>query len=110
MGGRLLGCRSSCGCTFCSSGSTCRVGGGGGTLRIASAAALCEGGLRTGTSTRREHDFAVPPSAREKQDLGGAMLQAVNEYLESRGIRISRGTIVGAAIIHARPPLARYLG
>jgi hypothetical protein len=38
------------------------------------------------------------------------MLQAVNEYLESRGIRISRGTIVGAAIIHARPPLARYLG
>jgi IS5 family transposase len=37
----------------------------------------------------------------EKHDLGGAMLQAVNEYLESRGIRISRGTIVDATIIHA---------
>ena len=37
----------------------------------------------------------------EKHDLGGAMLQRVNEYLESRGIRISRGTIVDATIIHA---------
>lgn len=37
----------------------------------------------------------------EKHDLGGAMLQAVNEYLESRGIRISRGTIVDATILHA---------
>jgi IS5 family transposase len=37
----------------------------------------------------------------EKHDLGGAMLQAVNAYLESRGIRISRGTIVDATIIHA---------
>jgi IS5 family transposase len=37
----------------------------------------------------------------EKHDLGGAMLQTVNEYLESRGIRISRGTIVYATIIHA---------
>jgi IS5 family transposase len=37
----------------------------------------------------------------EKHDLGGAMLQTVNEYLESRGIRISRGTIVDATIIHA---------
>ena len=37
----------------------------------------------------------------EKHDLGGAILQAVNEYLESRGIRISRGTIVDATIIHA---------
>src|SRR5215470_2243604 len=33
----------------------------------------------------------------EKHDLGGAMLQTVNEYLESRGIRISRGTIVGTS-------------
>jgi IS5 family transposase len=37
----------------------------------------------------------------EKHDLGEAMLQTVNEYLESRGIRISRGTIVDATIIHA---------
>ena len=37
----------------------------------------------------------------EKHDLGGAMLQAMNEYLESRGIRISRGTIVDATILHA---------
>jgi len=37
----------------------------------------------------------------EKHDLGGAMLQTVNEYLERRGIRISRGTIVDATIIHA---------
>ena len=37
----------------------------------------------------------------EQHDLGGAMLATVNEYLESRGIRISRGTIVDATIIHA---------
>ena len=37
----------------------------------------------------------------EKHDLGGAMLETVNEYLESRGIRIHRGTIVDASIIHA---------
>ena len=29
------------------------------------------------------------------------MLEAVNQYLESRGIRISTGTIVDATIIHA---------
>src|ERR1700739_4313863 len=37
----------------------------------------------------------------EKHALGGAMLKAVNQYLESRGIRISRGTIVDATILHA---------
>jgi IS5 family transposase len=37
----------------------------------------------------------------EKHDLGGGMLRTVNEYLESRGIRITRGTIVDATIIHA---------
>jgi transposase, IS5 family len=37
----------------------------------------------------------------EKHDLGAAMLATVNTYLESRGIRISRGTIVDATIIHA---------
>src|SRR5580692_2322802 len=37
----------------------------------------------------------------EKHELGGAMLNAVNQYLESRGIRITTGTIVDATIIHA---------
>src|ERR1700740_3181982 len=37
----------------------------------------------------------------EKHELGGAMLNAVNQYLESRGIRITTGTIVDAPIIHA---------
>jgi hypothetical protein len=37
----------------------------------------------------------------EKHELGGTMLNAVNQYLESRGIRISTGTIVDATIIHA---------
>lgn len=37
----------------------------------------------------------------ERHDLGGAMLERVNEYLERRGIRINRGTIVDATIIHA---------
>jgi IS5 family transposase len=34
----------------------------------------------------------------EKHELGGAMLNAVNQYLESRGIRITTGTIVDATI------------
>jgi IS5 family transposase len=37
----------------------------------------------------------------EKHDLGGAMLDTVNRYLESRGIRIATGTIVDATVIHA---------
>jgi len=37
----------------------------------------------------------------EKHELGGAMLDTVNQYLESRGIRITTGTIVDATIIHA---------
>jgi transposase, IS5 family len=37
----------------------------------------------------------------ERHDLGGAMLDTVNQYLESRGIRITTGTIVDATIIHA---------
>ncbi len=37
----------------------------------------------------------------EEHDLGGAMLDAVNLDLESRGIRIATGTIVDATIIHA---------
>ena len=46
----------------------------------------------------------------EKHNLGGAMLQAVNEYLESRGLRISRGTIVDATIIHAPSPTKNRSG
>src|SRR5271168_1895519 len=37
----------------------------------------------------------------ERHDLCGEMLEAVNRYLESKGIRISTGTIVDATIIHA---------
>ena len=37
----------------------------------------------------------------EAHGLGGAMLDAVNRHLESRGIRIATGTIVDATIIHA---------
>ena len=37
----------------------------------------------------------------EEHDLCGAMLDAVNLYLDSHGIRIGTGTIVDASIIHA---------
>ena len=37
----------------------------------------------------------------ERHDLCGAMLDAVNHYLETAGIRIGTGTIVDATIIHA---------
>jgi IS5 family transposase len=37
----------------------------------------------------------------EEHQLGGEILQAVNLYLESRGVKITTGTIVDATIIHA---------
>ena len=37
----------------------------------------------------------------EEHDLGGQMLDTVNLYLASRGIRITTGTIVDATIVHA---------
>jgi transposase, IS5 family len=37
----------------------------------------------------------------EQHRLGGKMLEAVNLYLEGRGVRITTGTIVDATIIHA---------
>jgi IS5 family transposase len=37
----------------------------------------------------------------EQHDLCGEMLDTVNRYLETKGIRISTGTIVDATIIHA---------
>jgi IS5 family transposase len=37
----------------------------------------------------------------ETHELGGAMLDAVNHHLASKGIRIATGTIVDATIIHA---------
>ena len=36
----------------------------------------------------------------EKHELGGAMLDQVNEHLASKGIKIATGTIVDATIIH----------
>ena len=37
----------------------------------------------------------------EEHGLGGEILQAVNLYLESQGLKITTGTIVDATIIHA---------
>jgi IS5 family transposase len=37
----------------------------------------------------------------EEHELGGEMLETVNLHLQQRGIRITRGTIVDATIIHA---------
>ena len=37
----------------------------------------------------------------ERHNLGGAILETVNVHLESRGLKISTGTIVDATIIHA---------
>jgi IS5 family transposase len=37
----------------------------------------------------------------EQNNLGGAMLETVNLHLESRGLKITTGTIVDATIIHA---------
>ena len=37
----------------------------------------------------------------ERHELCGALLDAVNHYLEDRGIRIGTGTLVDATIIHA---------
>ena len=37
----------------------------------------------------------------EEHGLGGEMLEAVNVYLEGKGVRITTGTIVDATIIHA---------
>src|ERR1019366_2354420 len=37
----------------------------------------------------------------EEHNLGGAMLETVNLHLESRGIKITTGTIVDATIIHS---------
>jgi IS5 family transposase len=37
----------------------------------------------------------------EEHNLGGEMLETVNLHLQSKGVRISKGTIVDATIIHA---------
>jgi IS5 family transposase len=37
----------------------------------------------------------------EEHHLGGEMLETVNLHLEKKGVRITRGTIVDATIIHA---------
>ena len=60
------------------------------------------GGLRAWTwasaGAGREHNLTVPPSAGETR-CGRSHAAKVNEYLESRGVRISRGTIVDATIL-----------
>jgi IS5 family transposase len=37
----------------------------------------------------------------EKHELGGAMLDRVDEHLATKGIKIATGTIVDATILHA---------
>jgi len=37
----------------------------------------------------------------EEHELGGKILKAVNRYLQSKGVKITTGTIVDATIIHA---------
>ena len=37
----------------------------------------------------------------EEHQLGGAMLETVNQHLQEKGVRITTGTIVDATIIHA---------
>ncbi len=37
----------------------------------------------------------------EEHQLGGAMLETVNLHLQSKGVRIAKGTIVDATLIHA---------
>jgi transposase, IS5 family len=37
----------------------------------------------------------------EEHDLGGEMLETVNQHLQEKGVRITTGTIVDATIIHA---------
>jgi IS5 family transposase len=45
----------------------------------------------------------------EAHSLGGAILETVNLHLESRGLKITTGTIVDATIIHA-PSSTKKLG
>ena len=37
----------------------------------------------------------------EKHDLGDQLFHQVNQYLQENGLKVSRGTIVDASIIHA---------
>jgi IS5 family transposase len=69
-------------------------------LRVGSAAALYRSGSGPRAGAGRDHDLELPPSA-EEYNLGGKILDTVNHYLASRGVRITTGTIVDAAIIHA---------
>ena len=46
----------------------------------------------------------------EEHDLCPQMLDAVNHYLDSRGIRITSGTIVDATIIHAPSSTKNRIG
>ena len=46
----------------------------------------------------------------EQHDLCGEMLMTVNRYLETKGIRITTGTIVDATIIHTPSSTKNSLG
>jgi IS5 family transposase len=48
--------------------------------------------------------------ALEQHDLCGEMLMTVNRYLETKGIRITTGTIVDATIIHTPSSTKNSLG
>jgi IS5 family transposase len=56
---------------------------------------------RRGRRARRGDDPSLPRHLLEQHDLGGEMLMTENRYLETKGIRITTGTIVDATIIHA---------
>ena len=58
-------------------------------------------GHRSGrTSAGRDHGVQVRHLL-EEHGLGGEMLETVNLHLQSKGVRITTGTIVDATILHA---------
>ena len=86
---------------FCNSGLRCRNP----AWKMPCMSRRCCGALPEWTwagprrRTRRRSSTSATYS--KKHDLCGEMLDAVNHYLESRGIRITTGTIVDATIVDA---------
>ena len=75
-------------------------GGGRGAVRLGGDAQLC--GHRSGSRTGAGRDTVCKfRHLLEEHRLGGQMLEAVNLHLQSKGVRITTGTIVDATIIHA---------
>ena len=74
-------------------------GVGRGAVRLGNDAAICRHRSGAGAGVRRDQGVQVPsPAGRARP---GEILQTVNVYLQSRGVRITTGTIVDATIIHA---------